>query len=253
MALSYASKKRGGGGTPGVPCSPVDAPVPRRRRRRPPLQPLFQVGIHTYLLDAEGTLFRVWDGDLLRLASRVSAAAFVAGHLASSRPRRPEARPASPRPWEARGAPRTVRILEEAEEGAPAFFGFGGHLGHPEHGLVAVAQRERGAWEIFGRHRQPGPGPVRGHPGGGRGARPGAPSEPGLLLLEGDGRTLLLAGLSWTRRLPAASAEIRHAAACPGAPWFAWATVHGELTVYSLDHDAVLLRRVPARRRGDAA
>ena len=69
--------------------------------------------------------------------------------------------------------------------------------------------------------------------------------EPGLLLLEGDSRALLLASRGGTRRLPAASAEIRHAAACPGAPWIAWVTVHGELTVYSLDHDAVLLRRVP--------
>jgi hypothetical protein len=25
----------------------------------------------------------------------------------------------------------------------------------------------------------------------------------------------------------------------------AWSTVHGEVTVYSLDHDAVLFRRVP--------
>jgi hypothetical protein len=240
-ALVYASKKRGGGGTPGVPCSPVDAPF-RAGGAGAPLQPLFQVGVHTYLLDAEGTLFRVWDGDLLRLASRVSAAAYVAGHLAfveaaaSGSPARLTAAMAGS------GAPRTIRILEEADEGAPAFFGFGGHLGHPEHGLVAVAQ-QGGSWEIYGRNRS-WLVPFEGTRVVGV-ARNRERHEPGLLLLEGDGRALLLASRGGTRRLPAASAEIRHAAACPGAPWIAWVTVHGELTVYSLDHDAVLLRRVP--------
>jgi hypothetical protein len=240
-ALVYASRKRGGGGTPGVPCSPVDAPF-RTGGAGAPLQPLFQVGIHTYLLDAEGTLFRVWDGDLLRLASRVSAAAYVAGHLAFVE----AAAAGSPARLTAAlggsGAPRTIRILEEAEEGAPAFFGFGGHLGHPEHGLVAVAQ-QGGAWEIYGRNRA-WLVPFEGTRVVGV-ARNRERHETGLLLLEGDGRALLLASLGGTRRLPAASAEIRHAAACAGAPWIAWVTVHGELTVYSLDHDAVLLRRVP--------
>jgi hypothetical protein len=240
-ALVYASRKRGGGGTPGVPCAPVDAPF-RAGGAGAPLQPLFQVGIHTYLLDAEGTLFRVWDGDLLRLASRVSAAAYVAGHLAFVE----AAAAGSPARLTAAlggsGAPRTIRILEEAEEGAPAFFGFGGHLGHPEHGLVAVAQ-QGGAWEIYGRNRA-WLVPFEGTRVVGV-ARNRERHETGLLLLEGDGRALLLASLGGTRRLPAASAEIRHAAACPGAPWIAWVTVHGELTVYSLDHDAVLLRRVP--------
>ncbi|HWM91341.1 MAG TPA: hypothetical protein VN493_11290 [Thermoanaerobaculia bacterium] len=239
-ALSYASKKRGGGGTPGVAFAPGEAPF-QAGGAGSPLHPLFQVGLHTYLLDAEGTLFRAWDGDLLRLASRVSAAAFVAGHLAFVEAATPGC-PARLTSAIGGGAPRTIQVLEEAEEGAPAFFGFGGRLAHPEHGLVAVAQRG-GAWEIYGRGRTwlvPFEGTrVLGV------ARDRERNEAGLLLLEEDSRTLLLAGLHWTRKLPTGSAEIRHAAACPGAPWIAWVTVHGELTVYSMDHDAVLLRRVP--------
>lgn len=241
VAISYASRKRGGGGTPGVPCLPGDAPF-RAGGAGAPLQPLFQVGLHTCLLDAEGTLFRVWEGDLLRLASRVSAAAFVAGHLAFVEAAAPGCPARLTAALGGASAPRTIRVLEEAEEGAPAFFGFGGHLAHPEHGLVAVAQRG-GAWEVYGRSRT-WLVPFEGMRVVGV-ARNRERNEAGLLLLEGDGRALLLASRGGTRRLPAAAAEIRHAAACPGAPWVAWVTVHGELTVYSLDHDAVLLRRVP--------
>lgn len=247
VALSYASKKRGGGGTPGVAFAPGEVPF-HAGGAGAPLRPLFQVGLHTYLLDAEGTLFRVWDGDLLRLASRVSAAAFVAGHLAFVEAATPGC-PARLTSAIGGGAPRTIQVLDQAEEGAAAFFGFGGgRLAHPEHGLVAVAQRG-GAWEIYGRGRT-WLTPFEGTRVVGV-ARDRERHEAGLLLLEEDGRTLHLAGLNWTRRIPTGSAEIRHAAACPGAPWIAWVTVHGELTVYSLDHDAVLLRRVPGAPEED--
>jgi hypothetical protein len=214
-----------------------------------PLQPIFQVGLHTCLLDAEGTLFRVWDGDLLRLASRVSAAAFFAGHLAFVEAAAPGC-PARLTSAVGGGPPRTIHLLEQAEEGAAAFFGFGGRLAHPEHGLVAVAQ-QGGAWEIYGRGRT-WLTPFAGTRVVGV-ARDRERNGAGLLLLEEDGRSLLLAGLNWTRRIPTGGAEIRHAAACPGAPWIAWVTVHGELTVYSLDHDAVLLRRVPRSPEEDEA
>ncbi len=241
VALSYASKKRGGGGSPGVHCPPGDVPF-RGSTAGAPLQPIFHVALHTCLLDAEGTLFRLFDGTLLRLAERVSAAAFVSGHLSFVEAATPGC-PARLTSVVGGGAPRTVRILEEAEEGAPAFFGFGGRLTHPEHGLVAVAQRG-GAWEIFSRGGGSFLVPFDGTRVMGV-ARDRERGEPGLLLLEEDGHTLLLAGLSWTRKLPVGSAPIRHAVACPGAPWVAWVTVHGEVTVYSLDHDAVLFRRVP--------
>lgn len=247
VAISHASQKRGGGGTAGVACEPGDVPF-RAGGAGSPLQPLFHLGLDTYLLDAEGTLFRLFDGDLLRLASRVSAAAFVAGHLAFVEGAH-EGCPARITSvsggggGSAGGAPRTVRNLEDAREGAPAFFGYGGRLAHPEHGLTAVEQNG-GAWEIYGRDGRTFLIPFEGMRVVGV-ARDRERGEAGLLLLEEGGRTLLLAGLDWTRRLPAASAEIRHATVCPGAPWVAWSTIYGEVTVYSLDHDAVLLRRVP--------
>ncbi len=241
VALSYASKKRGGGGSPGVPCPPGEVPF-RAAVLGAALQPIFHVAQHTCLLDSEGTLFRLLDGGLLRLAERVSAAAAVSGHLSFVEAATPGC-PARLTSVVGGGAPRTVRILEEAEEGAPAFFGFGGRLTHPDHGLVAVAQRG-GAWEIFSRGGGTYLVPFAGTRVVGV-ARDRERGEPGLLLLDEDGRSLVIAGLSWTRRLPTGSAPIRHAATCAGAPWVAWVTVHGEVTVYSLDHDAVLLRRVP--------
>ena len=75
-------------------------------------------------------------------------------------------------------------------------------------------------------------------------ARDAQRGEPGLLLLDEDRRTLLLAGLSWTRKLPPAAAEIAHAAASAAAPHVAYTTVTGEVVVYSLDHDAPLVRQV---------
>jgi hypothetical protein len=245
VALSYASKKRGGGGSPGVPCPPGDVPFHGSAAGSgggAPLQPIFHVALHTCLLDAEGTLFRILDGGLLRLASRVSAAAFVSGHLSFVEAATPGF-PARLTSVVGGGAPRTVRVLDGAEDGAPAFFGFGGRLTHPEHGLVAVAQKG-GAWEIFSRGGASFLVPFDGTRVLGV-ARDRDRGEPGLLLLEEDGRSLLLAGLSWTRRLPIGVSPIRHAVACAGAPWIAWVTVHGEVTVYSLDHDAVLFRRVP--------
>jgi hypothetical protein len=247
VALSYASKKRGGGGSPGVPCPPGDVPFRGfstgvSGAGGAPLQPIFHVALHTCLLDAEGTLFRLLDGGLLRLAGRVSAAAFVSGHLSFVEAATPGC-PARLTSVVGGGAPRTVRILDEAEEGAPAFFGYGGRLTHPEHGLVAVAQKG-GAWEIFSRGGGSFLVPFDGTRVLGV-ARDRERGEPGLLLLEEDGRSLVLAGLSWTRKLPVGAAPIRHAVACPGAPWVAWVTVHGEVTVYSLDHDAVLFRLVP--------
>jgi hypothetical protein len=69
--------------------------------------------------------------------------------------------------------------------------------------------------------------------------------EPGLLLLDDDRRTLVLAGLSWTRKLAPAAAEIVYAAASPAGPHVAYVTAGGEIVVASLDHETPLVRLLP--------
>jgi hypothetical protein len=67
-------------------------------------------------------------------------------------------------------------------------------------------------------------------------------SEPGVVVLEGDGRTVTIVGQSWTRRLPRASAPIENLVVSAGTACVAWTTTHGELVVHSIDHDADVLR-----------
>ncbi len=144
------------------------------------------------------------------MAERVSAAASLAAHLSFVT--------ASGQLFSVVGdsAPVLRHTFEEAAEDARAFFGFGGRFAHPEHGLVAVERRD-GSWALLSQRGELFLTPFAGSRVVGV-ARDPERQEPGLLLLEGDRRTLLLAGLSWTRRLPPASAEILHAAASPSAP-----------------------------------
>jgi hypothetical protein len=209
----------------------------------PVLQPFFWSGGAAFVLDAEGALFRLVEApqgrSLERVAPRVAAAAVVSGQLVYVAPAAAEA-PA--RIAAVTGGAVTTEVLLDGP-GETAFFGYGGKLAHPAVGLAAVEQAD-GAWEVLS---------ARGHPfllpfagtqvvGVGRDAQRG---DAGLLLLDEDRRTLLLAGLSWTRKLPPAAAEIVHAAASPAYPYVAYVTVSGEITVLSLDHDAPLVRLLP--------
>jgi hypothetical protein len=45
--------------------------------------------------------------------------------------------------------------------------------------------------------------------------------------------------------LPAASAPIASVAVCPSQPNVAWVTEAGEVVVYSMLHNTVLMRRMP--------
>jgi hypothetical protein len=67
-------------------------------------------------------------------------------------------------------------------------------------------------------------------------------SEPGVLVLEGDGRTIVHLGANWTRKLPRAGGPIDRTAVSAARPYVAWTTTQGELVVYSLDHEAPVLR-----------
>jgi hypothetical protein len=265
IALHYAHKR--GEGSPGGVYAPGPSAAIGDEPFRPgepeaPLLPFVRTGGHSYLLDAAGTLFRLSDPpgrSFARVASRVSAIAAVAAHLVLVE----AASPAGPARLailtgmgtgmgtagtggtEPAAAPAlaTAHPLPDAADGAPAFFGFGGRVAHPEHGLVAVGNRD-GSWSVLSLRGHLLLSPFAGTRVMGVAADPQR-HEPGLVIVEEDGRTLALAGLSWTRRLPPASAEIRHAAASSTAPYVAWTTIHGEVVVYSLAHDAVLFRRVP--------
>jgi hypothetical protein len=133
--------------------------------------------------------------------------------------------------------------VEIAETG-PSFRGYGGRLSHPDWGLCAVGDGD-------GRYRvQHAEGSSRiAVPDGtavlgvARNLRRG--SQPGLLVKEADGRSLVLVGQSWTVRLPRASAEIRHVALSPAAAHVAYTTASGDLVIYSLDLDCVLFRLLP--------
>jgi len=212
----------------------------------PVLQPFFWMGGTAFVLDADGALFRLVEApqgrSLEPVAARVAAAAMVSGQLVFVAPASSEgpARIAAAGSAE-HGPPVTGALLDGP--GETAFFGYGGKLAHPEHGLAAV-EHPGGAWEVLSARGRPFLLPFAGTQvvGVGRDAQRG---DAGLLLLDEDRRTLILAGLSWTRKLPPASAEIVHAAASPAGPHVAYVTVAGELTVLSLDYDAPLVRLLP--------
>jgi hypothetical protein len=214
----------------------------------PLLHPMLTVGGHAFVLDAEGALFRLAETPsgraLVRLAERVAAAAVVAGQLAFVEPAS-ESGPARIATVAGNAAPITAVTLDGLGEAAffGAFFGYGGRLAHPEHGLAAI-EHPGGQWELLSSRGRPFLIPFAGTRVVGV-ARDAQRGEPGLLLLEEDRRTLLLAGLSWTRKLPPAAAEIAQVAASSAAPHYAYTTLGGEIVMGSFDHDAPLFRLIP--------
>lgn len=212
----------------------------------PALQPFFTVGGAAFVLDADGALFRLVEPphgrSLEPVAARVAAATIVSGQLVFVEPASADgpARMATVA-GVGHGGPATAVLLDGP--GEAAFFGYGGKLAHPEHGLAAV-EHPGGEWEILSARGRPFLLPFAGTQVVGV-ARDAQRGDAGLLLLDEDRRTLVLTGLSWTRKLPPASSEIVHAAASPAGPHVAYVTVSGEITVLSLDHDAPLVRLIP--------
>ncbi|HEX7181677.1 MAG TPA: hypothetical protein VF756_07530 [Thermoanaerobaculia bacterium] len=211
-----------------------------------PLRPLLTAGGHEFLVDAAGGLFRLTEAGphrgLQRVAARVSAVAAVSARLAFVEP----AAAGSP----ARiavvggGGPAISVVLDGP--GDRAFFGYGGKLAHPEHGLVAV-EHPRRMWEILSNHRSQGSTfltPFETTQVVGVAWEPQR-HEAGLVLLEEDWRTLLIAGRNWTRKLLTAPAEIEHVAVSSALPRIAYSTVSGEIAVCSLDREAPLFRLLP--------
>jgi len=69
--------------------------------------------------------------------------------------------------------------------------------------------------------------------------------SPGLVVLEDDKRTISLLGRNWSHVLPRAASEIEHVSVSPAAPHIAYSTVQGEVVVYSVEHEALLLNLAP--------
>jgi hypothetical protein len=247
VLMPWYYPKRGGGSPGGAYSGEARFQGAESSDVVPALQSFCSVGGSAFVLDADGSLFRLVEpGHSLELvAGRVAAAAAVSGQLVFVEPASVDSRA-----WiamlsrsSADASPRIAVLLDGP--GEAAFFGYGGRLAHPEHGLVAV-EHTGGAWEVLSAVGRLLLTPLAGAQVVGVG-RDAQRNEPGLLLLEEDRRNLLLAGLGWTRRLPPAAAEILHVAASPAAPHVAYVTVAGEITVGSLDHDAPLYRLIPER------
>jgi hypothetical protein len=194
----------------------------------------------------EGTGVRSSGGEsrdthsLERLAERITAVAAVAGQLVFVEPAG-EHGPARIATVAGNGRPVTSVELDSPAENA--FFGFGGKLAHRDHGLAAVEHLD-GSWEILSARGRSFLTPFAGNQVKGI-VRDTQRGEPGLLFVDEDRRTLVVAGLSWTRRLATAAAEIVHAAASASRPHVAYVTTSGEVVVLSLDHDAPLVRLIP--------
>ena len=208
------------------------------------LHPFLTVGGASFVVDSSGALFRLLEAAegraLERVAGRVAAVAAVSGQLAFVEPAGAHG-PARIATVAGSSPPVTAVVLDGP--GETAFFGFGGKVAHPEHGLVAVEHPD-GAWEVVSARGRPFLTPFAGNEVIGV-ARDAQRGDACLLLLDEDRRTLVLAGLSWTRKLAPAGAEIVHAAASPAGPHVAYVTVSGEIVVTSLDHDAPLFRLLP--------
>ncbi len=206
----------------------------------PPLQPVLTAGRRLWVRDASGRLFRLIDPPAfqvpgeLRPLTTATAAAVTAGVLQLVEPAA-EDHPA-----------RIVRVVGDGEpeivaeirgSGRRAFFGFGG---------LAVEHEREGTWQLFD-----GSGsdcfltPFTGTQVVGVGQDLQQRSGPGLLLLDADWRTLVLAGRGWTRKVATAAAEIEHVSVHHASPRFAYATVAGEITVGSFHHENPLFRLLP--------
>lgn len=241
LATTYSPEP----GSPGY-----QSPLPSQGRRSPvPLQPLLSAGRQLWLRDAQGTLFHLvphLNGPALagelRPVGVATAAVVSAGALCFVTPATSES-PARLIRLVGDRAPEIV--LELPGPGRRAYFGFGGRIGDSSYGVLAVEHSQEGTWEIFSRREGTQSTwfltPFAGTQVVGVG-RDGQRSEPGLLLLEEDWRTLVLAGRSWSRKVATASSEIEHVAVQHLAPRFAWSTVSGELAIGSLDKEGTLFR-----------
>ncbi len=226
-------------GAAGFPEPPPDAPGP--------LQPLLAAGTSLWLRDGSGGLFQLGGAahpGSLRERGRATAITAAAGTLLAVAP----AGAGDPARLLRFVGDREPEILRELPgPGRRALFGFSGSQLPDDPGLLAVQLDEERSWQILHRagSRQLTPFTGTQVVGVGRDPRQPAGTDPGLLLLDDDWRTLVLAGRSWTRKVATAAAEIEHVAVDPFSSRFAFATAAGDLTIGSFGHEGPIYRLLP--------
>ncbi len=182
------------------------------------------------LLEADGgrLLSSLWDdGDVVIAVMRGAAAAMTAPDLAGG-----------------------VRGLTFTRYGAIGTWvapreraGFAGWSGDPRGVLALRTDDRQGAW-TFIRHGHPyvtltASGMVRGCTYSSR------KNEPALVVRGDDPRTLYLQFANHRRHLPTAATPITHVTCSPAAPVIAWCSAEGELGIWSVRHEAMLLHHIP--------
>jgi len=138
------------------------------------------------------------------------------------------------------GIARTTTLEETALR---AFFGPPSIHAGPKFGLLELEQTEF-EWLVISNHGQkvlakPASAKVFGvmiDPTG---------TEPGLLALEDDLRTVTLNGRNWRKEILETHAPVAHIALCQREPYIAYSTVAGEIVIYSVRHRADLCRYFP--------
>jgi hypothetical protein len=136
---------------------------------------------------------------------------------------------------------RTTTLEEKALR---AFFGPPSMLGGPKFGLLALEQTESEWLVISNKGQKTMPRPT-GAKVFGVLADDRHPTEAGLLGLEDDRRTVTLNGPDWRKKIFQAHAPVEHIALCQRTPYIAYATVDGEVVIYSVHHRADLCRYRP--------
>ncbi|HZS05962.1 MAG TPA: hypothetical protein VFD58_14080 [Blastocatellia bacterium] len=130
-----------------------------------------------------------------------------------------------------------------------AFFGYGGGYAHWTFGLLVVQESED-RWIIL---TAQGEVTVQvrlsaGERVVGVGVNRDGAYGAGLVILEGDDRTLRLQGRDWHRTLVTAPAKIEHVTASHAAPFIAYSTVDGAVYVYSIKDSAMVCQFLPRDR-----
>jgi hypothetical protein len=136
---------------------------------------------------------------------------------------------------------KTSRSTPLGEKALRAFFGPPSGLAHPEFGLIALEQTDT-EWLVITAKGQKDLEKPDGARVFGVFADERIATEPGLLSLEDDLRTVTMSGNDWRKELLQAHAPVQHIAFCQRVPYIAYSTVNGEIVIYSVNHRADLCR-----------